>query len=210
MAFNDLLGYIGLSGSGGGIVGLVTTVLIALCALGIIIGIIWYVWNLKRWNIKVNFHLPRNVAYTNGLELDEMSGDVLFERGKGMYDSKKGVVFVKRKWKRKTPMKPFNINKYLQGNSTLSVVQSGADTFIPIIPKSYLIYEDDQTGERCALLKLKADATESKAWKNSFERDAKTAYSVINLLKEYAPIITIGLVIFLWGLQMLLLYNRMG
>lgn len=207
MALNDLLGGIGL-GSGGTLLNLITIVAISFGAIVIIGGLVWYFISRRQWNIKVEFKLPRSVKYNTGrLDINSVEGFVDAEIGKGSYNAKRGTVFLKRKGKRKISMKPFNINRYLQG-SILTVVQVGAEDYIPVLPTSYLVYTDEETKEDCALLKIDADRSQSKSWRSSFERESKQAFSIISILREYAPYIAIGLVIFLWGLQMLLLYNR--
>lgn len=213
MALNDILGGMDLGiGGVGGVANLVTIVAAAFCGLLLVAGIIWFFYNKKRWNIKkVTFRLPREVKFLKEgetLDLNGIRGIVDKEIGKGSYDAKKGVVFLKRKGKRKTPMKPFNISEYLDGSGELEVVQIGSDEYVPVIPRSYMLYEDEQGGT-CAFVSLKADMSESRSWKNSFEREAKSAFSIMALFREYAPIIAIGLVIFLWGIQLLLLYNRL-
>lgn len=213
MALNDILGGLNLGiGGAGGLFSLVTMVALAFCGLLVAGGIIWFFNNKKRWNIKkVMFRLPREVQFLQEgqtLNLNEIKGFIDKEVGKGSYDPKRGVVFLKRKGKKKIAMKPFNISEYLDGSGELEVVQIGSDEYVPVIPRSYMIYQDDD-GNTCALVNLKADMSESRSWKNSFEREAKSAFSIMALLREYAPIIAIGLVIFLWGIQLLLLYNRL-
>lgn len=211
MALGELLGTIGI-GSGGTIYNLIIIVSISLCAAAAGGGIIWYFVSRRQWNIRVEFKLPRSVGYNKDkfgrIDVNSVEGFVLGEIGKGSYNAKKGTVFLKRKKKKKIAMKPFNVNRYLQGD-VLTVVQVGAEEYLPVLPTSYLIYTDEETKEDCALLKLNADVSQSRAWKNSFEREAKQAFSIASLLREYAPYIAIGLVIFLWGVQMLLLYNRL-
>ena len=213
MAMNDLLGSIGLGGgTGEGMMGLVWLMLIVIGTFIVLGGIVYFFYNMRRWNIKkVYFRIPRDVKYAyEGKELDlaNLKCSVKKETGKGIYDAKKGVVFVKRKGKKKVEMKPFNLSQYLDADGNLEVIQTGADNFIPVMPKSYVVYEDDKTGERVALIDLTVDRSESKAWKTSFERNAKQAFSIVNLLQQYQVPIMIGLVIMLWGIQLFILYNK--
>lgn len=199
-------------GGGGGLMDILVILALGGCALAVCGAIIYYFYNKRRWNLKVEFKLPRSVKYnaSGKVEIDDVNGFVDSEWGKGAYIAKTGVVWLKRKKKRKVAMKPFQVSRYIQGNGTITVIQIGAEDYIPVIPESYLIYYDDKSGEQATLLDLKADTSESKAWKSQFEREAKKAFSISNILEKYATAISIGLVIFLWGIQLLLLYNRMG
>lgn len=207
-AINELFGNLGFGGMGN--VGeIITLILIALITLSLIGSILFFFYNRKKWNLKVEFKLPRSVKYrkSKNVTLDDLQGSIESEWGKGYYNTRRGVVFLKRKGKKKISMKPFNVNKYLQGQ-TLTVVQAGAIDYIPVMPESYLLYVDDETNEECALLEIKTDTTQSKPWKSSFERETKQAFSIVNILREYAPYLAIGLVILLWGIQLMILYNK--
>jgi hypothetical protein len=209
MAIGDLFG--GLSMGFGGFGNLVTIVLIAMTAIMVVGSIIWYFWNRKQWNLVVEVLVPRQVQYLKPgdlLDIENIKGDVGSEVAKGAYNVKRGAVFIKRKGKAKASMKPFNVNQYLFNQNKIKVVQVGAEEYVPILPQSFLLYEDEN-GNTSALLRLKADATTSKAWRSTFERNSKITFSVVNFLRENQTIIMIGLVIFLWGLQTLILYNRM-
>jgi hypothetical protein len=212
MANDFLSGFTGFLPSLGSLAELKTAI-IAICGFIVFFIIIfWFGWYRKQWNIKVEFKIPRGINFLNSgdlLDNTRVQGIVNAEWGKGSYDAKKGTVWVKRKGKKKVAMKPFDVKKYLQGDNILSVVQVGVEDYRPVLTESYLDMIDETTGEEAALLKIKIDTSESKAWKNSFERESKNAYSITNLLKENAHWIAIGLVIFLWGIQFLVLYNRM-
>lgn len=215
MALGDLFGsmpFIGGNSSGGGVLGLLNLAMIVIGTFVVIGGIVFYFWKRSQWNIKkVYFKIPRDVKYLSGddeIDIDKIQCSIDKETGKGQYDTKRGVVFLKRKGKKKVPMKPFNIAKYLQADGSLEVVQIGADQYLPVIPQSYTLCQDTQTGERSILVNLNADKSESKAWKESFERNAKQAFSIVNLLQQYQVPIMIGLVIVLWGIQLLILYNK--
>jgi hypothetical protein len=210
MAFGDFLNPSQLMG-GGGVSGLINIFLILFGALIIIGGIIWWVYNKKAWNLKVKFELPRAIQYRGDLEdFNNIKGAFDYDEGKGRYDSKLGVVWLKRKGRPRVKTRPFSINKYLRSGNILTVVQTGTDEYTPVIPQSYAVYADDEQDEICALLKLNADVSESKAWKSSAERNYKSTFSVGNLIKENIHIILIGLVIFLWGIQTYILYSRMS
>lgn len=202
MAF-DVFG--GLFKGGGGIMGIAGTIfwviLIGIPTLVFIFFIFYMIYKKRLWNLDVEFKLPRSDGRLINAEL-----------GKGYYNVKQGVVFVKRKKKRKSPMEPFDVKKYLQGNRILTVVQVGADEYRPILNESWTEMEDiepvrDKDGkiikgkdgkplhEKAGLLKIMVDNSRSRAWRNSFERDAKATYSILNLLREYAIYIGIGFII---------------
>lgn len=210
MGLGELFGGMGLSL--GGIGSLITIILIVIIAILIVGSIIYFFWNRKQWNLEIEFHIPRQVQYLKPgeiLDIEAIKCSIDLENGKGAYNTSRGGVFLKRKGKKKVAMKPFNVSKYLFGGNKLKVVQIGSEEYVPIAPQSYVMYEDDKTGEMCALLKLHTDSTTSRPWKSSFERNAKQAFSIMNFFKEHQTMIMIGLVIFLWGIQTLILYNRM-
>lgn len=195
-------------------VDLILTVMIVICAIIIIGGFFYYIHQRRKWNIKVEFKLPRAVQYLKKgetLDYNNIKGNILTEFGKGMFDTRRGAVFLKRKGKKKISMKPFNINKYLQ-DRYLTVVQVGAEEYVPIVPESFLMFIDDETGDTVSVIQHLTDFSESKAWKSNFERTAKNAYSISDALMQLLtnPFFMIGLVIFLWGLQLLLLYNKIS
>lgn len=200
---------------GGGLGGMNMFWIVAgLLAFVIVAGTIMIVIRNKfRWNIKVNFKLPRGVVSLREgekIDISNIQGTILHEVGKAYYDSKMGVVWLKRKWKKKVPMKPFNLSKYLQGTNVIDVVQVGVNEFLPIYPQSFLLFEDDETGEDFTILDLKTDHSQDNAWAIEFERSTKNAYSVSSALEALlkSPIFLVGLVIFLWGIQFLLLYTK--
>lgn len=180
------------TGEGGGIMGGVSglltsvgTIILGILALAFCGYLVYYfAYKRKNWNLNLEVKIPRS----NGGFMDA-------ENGKGNYDERKGVCFVKRKGKKAIPMKPFDVKKYVQGKNTLTVIQVSPGEYIPVLPESFSHLVDDETGEEASVLTLKGDLSKSKAWKNSFEREAKQAYSITNLLKEYLPYIGFGIII---------------
>lgn len=193
----DLGGFLGgakdaASGEGGGLVGgfsgiltTVGTILIAIVVLSLCGYLIYYfAYKKKNWNLVVDVLIPRS----NGGFMDR-------EDAKGNYNENRGVCYIKRKGKKAVPMKPFDVKKYVFGKDKLYVIQVSPGEYIPVLPDSFQQLVDDETGEEATVLTLKGDLSKSKAWKNSFEREAKQAYSIVNLLKEYLPYIGFGIVI---------------
>jgi hypothetical protein len=189
----------------------ILTLVVSLIALGIIGAVFYFFWIRKKWNIPVEFKLPRGIrGLKDGdtIDVSTIEGFIGAEWGKGYYDTKQGVVWVKRKGMQKVSLRPFDIKRYLQGASNiLTVIQVGATQYEPVLPESYIRMVDDSTGEEAVLLRISMEGSENRSWKNSFEREAKNTYSVMNMLKEYAQFIGIGILLFfnfvgfaiLWG-----------
>jgi len=194
-SLGDLFGSIGLNFAGGGwgMVGTIAAVFIGVFGLIIAIGFVWWIIRKKKnWNIKVEFRLPRDVREdTDGTVI----GTITKEWGKGYYDSKKGVVHVKRKGRKPVSMKPFDIKRYLSSSSILTVIQVGIEDYRPVLDESYLEVFDDTTGEEAALIKAHIDTSEGKSWKSSFERDSKSAYSLQKFWQQHGDKIMWGLII---------------
>lgn len=197
-AIDELFGSIGFGGSGSGgfmsniVIILIGTMVLAICGG----GIWWLVYKRKNYNIKVEFKIPRNIKVFHKRDGSyKISGTLNKEWGKGFYNGKKGVVFVKRKGKKPIPMKPFDIKRFLSSGNILTVIQVGIEDYRPIVDDSYIEVIDDETGEEAALINARIDTSESKSWKNSFERDAKTAYTIKNFLGEHGALVAMGLVL---------------
>lgn len=190
-SFGQLLSGVGTSFGVG--LQIVIFVLIFLTIAGVIgFIIIYYLWNKKRWNLQIEIKMVRS----NG----EFVGG---EWGKGMYDSKKGFVYIKRpKMRRKYSMKVFDIRRYLQGDNLLTVIQLGPEDFRPILMHSFTKYitekeEEDGTVSRVreAVINIKIDKGDTKAWRQAFESAAKKAYSLQSFFQQYQVPIAIAIVI---------------
>lgn len=199
----DISEFLGGLGGSTGLLGMARLAFYALLVLGVLslCGIfLWYIIKRKRnWNLKVEIKIVRS------------DGKLLSaEWAKGEYNIKRGVVWIKRKGKPQVPMKPFDTEKFLQGEKNiLTVQQISPGHYIPVLPESFLEMEDDVTGQTASFARVKADFSESKSWKNQFEREAKQAYTIMSLLKEYAPYIGIGIVLFMNFAGFAVLYSRM-
>ena len=157
----------------------------------------WYLKKRKTWNIKVEFKIPRNIKQvkTKAGHI-KIIGTLNKEWGQGFYDAKKGSVFVKRKGKKAVAMKPFDIKQYLSTGNILTVVQTGIEDYRPIRDESYIELKDIK-GNDGALVQAVIDTSESKSWKNTFEREAKTTYSIKNWIAEHGALVAMGLVLFM-------------
>jgi len=179
----------------GSVVGLIILlIVIGIVVLSIVglIGII--VWNKKRWYLQVEIKLPRS----DGLIVNG-------EWGKGYFDSKQGVVFIKRPgfFQKKIPLKIFDAKRYLQGTNLLTVVQLSPLEYRPVKPQSFLEYDvehtNEETGEvttvRESVINMECDTGASKAWQTQFEAAAKKAYSLQSFFTQFQTPIAIAIVL---------------
>ena len=197
MAIGDLFEKIGIGGGGSGnFINNIMTVLVGTVVLAICGGCLWFfVIKRKKWNIKVEFKIPRNIRK---IKLKDGSikviGTINKEWGKGYYDAKNGVVLVKRRKKKPVPMKPFDIKTYLSADNILTVIQVGIEDYRPVVDESYIRLKDAKTGDKFALVNAQIDTSEGKAWRNSYERERKNTYAISNWLREHGQTLAMGLV----------------
>ena len=198
MGLGELFGKIGIGGgTGSSFINTALTILIGggiLSACGF--GLWWFFKKRKQYNIKVEVKIPRNIKkikYKDGSI--RVIGTLNKEWAKGFYDAKRGVVYIKRKHKKPVPMKPFDIKQYLSTGNILTVLQIGIEDYRPVLDESYIEVVDSETGEEGALIRAKIDTSESKSWKNSFEREAKMTYSIKNWISEHGALVAMGLVL---------------
>jgi len=206
---------LGSSYFGGGAFGIIIYVLLlAIPGLVLIGGVFWFFYSKKQYNLKVEVKIPRGLeTLKEGETLDgdgelKIYGIIAAEWAKGAFIAKRGVVYIKRKGIKKIPMKPFDVKRYIQGGNILTVIQVGAEQYIPILPGSFLTMVDDETGEEGALLKTRINSTQDRAWSGQFEREAKATYSIIGLLREYAQFIGIGLILAFNFIGFAILYGK--
>ena len=210
-AINELLGGVGLGNfSGTGFMGSIVLIILGTVALGVCGGVVW--WLIKRkkgWNIKVEFKFPRNIReIANKDGSTTIHGTLNKEWGKGFYNDKIGVVMLKRKGKKVVPMKPFDIKRYLSDGNILTVIQVGVEDYRPVLDESY-VEVVDENGEEAALLKTKIDTTEGKSWKNSYERERKNTYTILNWMREHGQTIALGLVVMMILIGFGILWTRL-
>ncbi len=179
----------------GGTMGMILIMLAVGAVATLVLGFVGFrIWNKKRWNLKVEVKLPRSDGkIVNG------------EWGKGYFNSKQGVVYIKRPgfMQPKIPLKIFDPKRYLQGTDLLTVVQLSPLDYRPVLPISFLEYEveyeDDKTGKKYlvkeAVMDMECDTGASKAWQTSFEAAAKQAYSLKSFLTQFQTPIAIAIVL---------------
>ena len=103
----------------------ITVAIVGLFALVAVGGLCWWLWNRKKWNLKVEVKIPRSDGRF-----------VTAEWAKGSFKAKEGHVLIKRKGVGPAAMEPFDIKKYLQGSNILTVVQVGPEDYLPVNPQS--------------------------------------------------------------------------
>jgi len=196
-SLGQMFGNIGIGGSGGGLLTTMLTIVIGAFLLIICVGgLIWYFKKRKNYNLKVEVKIPRNIKRLRNKEgVYRIVGTLNKEWAKGFYNAKQGVVYIRRKGKKPVPMKPFDIKQFLSTGNILTVLQIGIEDYRPVLDDSYIEVVDSETGEEAALIKAKIDTSESKSWKNSFEREARMTYSIKNWISEHGGLVAMGLVL---------------
>jgi hypothetical protein len=171
-------------------------VVLGIIILIMVLGIAAFFFFKKKWNLSVQFILTRN----DGRLINA-------EWGKGYYNAKKGVVFLKRpnmgKFSNGLPIKIFDIRRYLMSGDIMNVIQVGPEDFRPVLVDSWTehvcTYKDDKTGDvkevKESILNIKVDSGLNKAWKSAWESSAKNAYSIRSFMSQFQTPIAIGIVI---------------
>lgn len=145
----------------------------------------WVFFKKGKWNIKTEFKMVRSDGKF-----------ATSEWGKGYFDTKNGVIWLKRKGirMRKEGIKAQRIDQYLQGGNILTVVGNPGN-WRPVINDSYVELVDDNTGETAAVVNLRADTKEDKSWAVNFERAAMQTFSVSSWMQQYGQYIGFGFLI---------------
>lgn len=192
----DLFSGLGF-GAGGGFIDIVIIILVGSTVLSVLgFGLWFWIKKKKNYNISVEVKIPRNIKQVTEEDgSTRVYGTLNKEWARGYYDAKKGVVFIKRPKKKPVPMKPFDIKRFLSNSNILTVLQIGIEDYRPIVDDSYIEVVDEETGEEAALIKARIDTSESKSWKNAFEREAKMTYSIKNWIAEHGGLVAMGLVL---------------
>ena len=185
---------------------IIGVVILSICGF----GLWWFLKKRKKWNIKVEFKIPRNIQSVEQEDGSiKVTGNLNKEWGKGFYDSTRGCCYIKRKGKKAVSMKPFDVKQFLSTDNILTVIQIGIEDYRPILDDSYIEVIDSATGEEAALIRAKIDTSESKSWKHSFERDANSAYSIKNWISEHGGLVAMGLVLMMNLIGFAIVISRM-
>lgn len=196
--------------AGGGFLDMVMWITLGSVVLLLVGGFLYYMIKRKKnYNLKVEFRLPRDVTYTYNERGERVvRGSIAKEWGKGFYDAKKGCVWLKRKGVRDVPMKPFNLKEYLSGK-ILTVIQIGIEDYRPIKEDSYLNVRDINGSEH-ALINAKIDTTESKSWRNQFERQMKDAFTISSWMREHGQLVGFGFILMSIFVGFAIVYGRIN
>jgi hypothetical protein len=154
--------------------------LIVLILVGLVI---WMVFMKKKWNLKVEFKMVRSDGRI-----------VIPEWGKGNYDQKQGIIYIKRRKKKAEGLKAKRLDKYLQGSSMITVVGNPGNWRL-VIPDTYLELQDEETGEVASVINLKSDMKDDKLWATHFERDALSTFSVQSFMAQYGQYLGFALLL---------------
>ena len=191
----DISSFTGAILPSGGTVGLIAMFIIVGIIIVLIMGLIsWIIFVRRKWNLNVEIKLPRS---DNNI--------VNAEWGKGYFNPKRGVVYIKRPGlgSKAIPIKIFDPKRYLQGGSLMTVIQLSPLDYRPVLPKSFLEheieYEDEKTGEKYivneAILKIAVDTGHSKAWSTAFDSASLSAYTIRSFFTQFQMPITIAIVV---------------
>lgn len=205
------------SGSGNILGTFILSILIGGFAIVLALSGVAYWYFKKRWNLRVEIKLPRS------------DGKIIHgEWGKGFYNAKRGVVFIRRKGQgfKSIPMEVFDVRKYLQGTDLLTVIQVAPEDYRPVLNDSWTEYKskkrDKKTGEiilgtdgkplyeKLSILNIKIDTGLNKAWKSSWEAAAKSAYSLQSFFTQFQTPIAIGIVILSTFVGFAIIWTRLG
>lgn len=197
--WDDTIGSI-TSGSGDTVKIIILIVVLGGLGLLLLLGGGFWWWSRKRWNLKVEIKMVRSEGRV-----------IIGEWAKGFYNSKRGVVFIKRPGRMKPyPMKVFDIRRYLQGADLLTVVQLGPEDYRPVLNDSWESYVDEETEEKAAMINIKVDTGVNKAWKSAFDASAKKAYSLQSFFAQFQTPIAVAVVILACFVGFSILWTRIG
>ena len=169
---------------GTGTMVIITMILGIILILGVVLAF-WVFFKKGKWNIKTEFKMIRSDGKVT-----------MSEWGKGFFDTKNGIIWIKRKGMRmrKEGIKAQRIDQYLQGGNILTVVGNPGN-WRPVINDSFTELIDDATGEVAAVVNLRADTKEDKSWAVNFERAALQTFSVANWMQQYGQFLGWGFLI---------------
>ncbi|MHA1481996.1 MAG: hypothetical protein ACTSQA_00985 [Candidatus Heimdallarchaeaceae archaeon] len=206
--FADVIGNIGTGSQQTLWMFLLTIIIGGLALIFVIGGLSWW-WFKKRWNLRVEIKLTRSDSKIT-----------IGEWGKGMYNAKRGVVFIKRPGflARPISMMVLDIRKYIQGEDLLTVIQVGPEDFRPVLNDSWdehvETYINNETGEEMeikeSILNIKVDTGLNKAWKSAWEASAKKAYSLQSFFQQFQTPIAIAIVIVSVFVGFAIIWARLG
>lgn len=202
--FDNVIGPIMSAGQG-----MMTWIIIGIVVIVVLLigggGLTYHFWNKKRWNLRIEFKIPRS------------DGQIIMgEWGKGLWNAKRGVVYLKRNKMATVPMKVVNITRYLQGSDLMTVIQVGPQDYRPVLNDSWtehiVEYEDEKGNvieQKEAIINIKADTGLNKPWKSAWEAASKTAYSISTFLTQFQTPIAVAIVIIACFVGFAIIWTRL-
>ena len=194
-----------VGGTGSVLFWLIAIVGIVLLILLFAGGLFWWWWAKKRYNLKVEIKMTRSDGKVN-----------LGEWGKGLFNAKKGVLFIKRKGLKAVPIKIIDVRRYLQGNDLITVLQVGPEDYRPVVNDSWIEYVreyEDEKGniieQKESVLNIKVDTGLNKPWKSAWDSASKRAYSLVSFLQQFQTPIAIAVVVLAVFVGIAILWTRL-
>lgn len=203
----DLSSVIGAIGKGSGttvfwIVAIVGIIILALLICG---GLFLWFWTKKRYNLRIEVKMTRSDGKIT-----------LGEWAKGLWNAKRGVLFIKRKGMRQIPLKVVDVRRYLQGSDLITVIQVGPEDYRPVLNDSWtehiVEFEDDKGNiieQKESILNIKVDTGLNKPWRSAWESASKRAYSLASFLQQYSTPISIAIVIIALFVGFAIIWTRL-
>lgn len=195
--------------SGTGNVLMTIVIIVGICLLILLVfgGLFALYWYKKRYNLLAEIKMIRSDGKI-----------VLGEWGKGLFNSKRGVLLIKRKKMKAVPIKIIDIKRYLQGLDLVTVIQLGPNDFRPVINDSWtehiIEYVDEKTGElvkvKEAVLNIKVDTGDNKSWESAYQASSKKAFSISSILQMFQVPIAIAIVLISVFVGFAIIWTKIG
>lgn len=151
----------------------------------------------KKGKEKKSFNIPCTIIIPRS---NNTTQDIVHARG-GYFKTKPvgGVTVFRLKRKGVGTIElPPPSSRYLMGyNRELYLIQKGMDDFEPVIPESFTYVEEENTGKKLAVVKLKCINQDATAWKFDNEENAKQRFTFHNFWEKYKDLIQITIFIFI-------------
>lgn len=184
-------------------------IIVGVIVFGLLIigGLFFFFWTRKRYNLSIEIKKIRSDGKI-----------VLGEWGQGLFNSKRGVLLIKRKHMKAVPCKIIDIKRYLQGEDLMTVIQVGPNDFRPVIAESWtehiVEYEDEKTHElvkvKESILNIKVDTADNKAWESAYQASSKKAFSIQSMLQMFQIPITIAIVVIAIFVGFAIIWTKIG
>jgi len=216
-AWSDAVSAIG--SSTGASLGTIIFIVIGLGVGFLLLGIVLWWWFVKKkWNLKAEIKLTRSGGRLTNAEW-----------GKATFNAKRGVCLVKRPGMGQPaiPVEIFDIREYIQGDNIVTFIQVSANELKPVLNDSWEEYENtqpmrnkqgklmkDEAGkliyEKAAVINIKVDTGNNKAWRAAWSQAAKQAYSLKSFFTQFQTPIAIAIVIIAVFVGFAMIWSRLG